>query len=109
MHFLIIFQLVENVATCLINIAERVRHSSDRVDELCKHGLIHQATHLIDLNSRTTLCQPVYTVCNPFYPLLLAIRVCLIANIELECECLYSIEFYPRQFNYMENHLRVFN
>ncbi|KAM7468155.1 hypothetical protein LguiB_015717 [Lonicera macranthoides] len=54
-------QLVENVATCLINIAERVRHSSDRVDELCKHGLIHQATHLIDLNSRTTLCQPVYT------------------------------------------------
>ncbi|KAI7997085.1 E3 ubiquitin-protein ligase UPL4 [Camellia lanceoleosa] len=54
-------QLVENVATCLIKIAERARHTSDMLDELCKHGLIHQATHLIDLNCRTTLCQPVYT------------------------------------------------
>ncbi|KAA8516515.1 hypothetical protein F0562_016979 [Nyssa sinensis] len=54
-------QLVENVATCLIKIAERVCHSSDMLDQLCKYGLIHQATHLIDLKSRTTLCQPIYT------------------------------------------------
>ncbi|XAR69030.1 Ubiquitin--protein ligase [Bertholletia excelsa] len=54
-------QLVENVATSLIRIAERVCHSSDMLDELCKHGLIHQAMQLIDLNCRTTLCQPVYT------------------------------------------------
>ncbi|CAL5389539.1 unnamed protein product [Camellia sinensis] len=54
-------QLVENVATCLIKIAERVQNSPDMLDELCNHGLIQQATHLIDLNCRTTLCQPVYT------------------------------------------------
>ncbi|CAK9164785.1 unnamed protein product [Ilex paraguariensis] len=54
-------QLVEDVATCLIMIAERVDHSSDMLDELCKHGLIHQATHLIGLNSRTTICQSIYT------------------------------------------------
>ncbi|KAK3038394.1 hypothetical protein RJ639_030560 [Escallonia herrerae] len=51
-------QLVENVATCLILIAERARRSSDMLDELCNHGLVHQATHLISLSSRTTLCQP---------------------------------------------------
>ncbi|THG14842.1 hypothetical protein TEA_019658 [Camellia sinensis var. sinensis] len=54
-------ELVENVATCLIKIAEGARHTSDMLDELCKHGLVHQATHLIDLNCRTILCQPVYT------------------------------------------------
>ncbi|XP_058208915.1 E3 ubiquitin-protein ligase UPL4 isoform X2 [Rhododendron vialii] len=54
-------QLVENAATCLIKIAERVCHSSDMLDELCKHGLIHQAMHLVDVNCRTTLCQPVYS------------------------------------------------
>ncbi|KAK2977601.1 hypothetical protein RJ640_007237 [Escallonia rubra] len=54
-------QLVENVATCLILIAERARRSSDMLDELCNHGLVHQATHLISLSSRTTLCQPVFT------------------------------------------------
>lgn len=62
----VIPQLVENVSTCLIKIAERVHHSSDMLDELCKHGLIHQATNLIDLNCRTNLCQPVYTVCGLF-------------------------------------------
>ncbi|THG17948.1 hypothetical protein TEA_016524 [Camellia sinensis var. sinensis] len=54
-------ELVENVATCLIKIAEGARHTFDMLDELCKHGLIHQATHLIDLNCRTILCQLVYT------------------------------------------------
>lgn len=52
-------QLVENVAICLIKIAKQVYHSSEKLDELCKHGLIHQATHLIDLNSQTTLSSPV--------------------------------------------------
>ncbi|KAJ6913754.1 E3 ubiquitin-protein ligase UPL4 isoform X1 [Populus alba x Populus x berolinensis] len=52
--------LVENVAICLIKIAERVSQLSEMLDELCKHGLINQATHLVQLNSRTTLSQPVY-------------------------------------------------
>ncbi|KAL8149850.1 hypothetical protein AgCh_006752 [Apium graveolens] len=52
-------QLVENVAICLIKIAKQVCHSSEKLDELCKHGLIHQATHLIDLSSQTTLSAPV--------------------------------------------------
>lgn len=59
---MLIFQLVENVAICLIKIAERVGHSPEMLDELCKHGLINQATHLIHLNSRTTLSQPIYNV-----------------------------------------------
>ncbi|KAI4300230.1 hypothetical protein L6164_033628 [Bauhinia variegata] len=53
-------QLVENVATCLIKIVERVGQSSEMLDELCKHGLIQQATHLLSLNGRTTLSQPIY-------------------------------------------------
>ena len=48
-------QLVENVAICLIKIVERVRTYLEMLSELCKHGLIQQATHLIDWNSRTTL------------------------------------------------------
>lgn len=53
-------QLVESVSTCLIKITERVCHSSDMLDELCKHGLVQQATDLINLNSRTSLSQPIY-------------------------------------------------
>uniref|UniRef100_A0A2P2M427 HECT-type E3 ubiquitin transferase n=1 Tax=Rhizophora mucronata TaxID=61149 RepID=A0A2P2M427_RHIMU len=53
-------QLVENVAICLIRIAEQVIQSSGMSEEICKHGLINQATHLIHLNSRTTLSQPTY-------------------------------------------------
>ncbi|KAJ9184255.1 hypothetical protein P3X46_004000 [Hevea brasiliensis] len=53
-------QLVENVVICLMKIAERVSQSSEMLDELCKHGIINQATHLIHLNSRTTLSQPIY-------------------------------------------------
>ncbi|XP_059667702.1 E3 ubiquitin-protein ligase UPL4 isoform X2 [Cornus florida] len=54
-------QLVEKVATCLIKITERVHYSSDMLDELCKHGLIHQVMHLINSNNHTTLCQTIYT------------------------------------------------
>ncbi|KAI4349199.1 hypothetical protein L6164_009821 [Bauhinia variegata] len=53
-------QLVENVATCLIKIVDRVGQSSEMLDELCKHGLIQQVTHLLSLNGRTTLSQPIY-------------------------------------------------
>ncbi|KAJ0028429.1 hypothetical protein Pint_35570 [Pistacia integerrima] len=53
-------QLVESVAICLIKISAQLSQSTEMLDELCKHGLIHQATHLINLNSRTTLSQPVY-------------------------------------------------
>ncbi|KAL4560548.1 hypothetical protein LXL04_032701 [Taraxacum kok-saghyz] len=54
-------QLVEHVATCLIKIAERVQESSEMLDELSQHGLIHQVAHLIDLNSHTTLSHSVHT------------------------------------------------
>ncbi|EEF37151.1 ubiquitin protein ligase E3a, putative [Ricinus communis] len=53
-------QLVESVVICLMKIAERVSQSSEMMDEFCKHGLIDQAAHLIHLNSRTTLSQPIY-------------------------------------------------
>ncbi|KAF5737581.1 hypothetical protein HS088_TW13G00466 [Tripterygium wilfordii] len=53
-------QLVENVAVCLIKIVERMSHSSEMLDELCKHGLIHQATKLISINGRKALPQPIY-------------------------------------------------
>ncbi|KAJ9181624.1 hypothetical protein P3X46_009736 [Hevea brasiliensis] len=53
-------QLVENVVICLMKIAERVSQSSEMLVELCKHGIVNQAMHLIHLNSRTTLSQPIY-------------------------------------------------
>ncbi|EOA19810.1 hypothetical protein CARUB_v10000054mg [Capsella rubella] len=53
-------QLVENVAICLTKIADQVCESPALLDQLCRHGLIHQSTHLLNLNSRTTLSQPVY-------------------------------------------------
>ncbi|ESQ40197.1 hypothetical protein EUTSA_v10012430mg [Eutrema salsugineum] len=53
-------QLVENVAICLTKIADQVSQSPALLDQLCRHGLIHQSTHLLNLNSRTTLSQPVY-------------------------------------------------
>lgn len=55
-------QLVEHVATCLIKIAERVQESSEMLDELSKHGLIHQVAYLIDLMNHTTLSYSVHTV-----------------------------------------------
>ncbi|OMO73502.1 E3 ubiquitin-protein ligase [Corchorus olitorius] len=53
-------QLVESVATCLIKIADRFCQSSEMLEELCKHELINQVTHLINLNSRITISQPIY-------------------------------------------------
>lgn len=54
-------QLVESVAACLINIVERISNSPEKLDEICQHGLIQQATYLIDLNSKTSIYRPVYT------------------------------------------------
>ncbi|CAN8257322.1 unnamed protein product [Cochlearia groenlandica] len=53
-------QLVENVAICLTKISDRVSQSPALLDQLCGHRLIHQSTHLLNLNSHTTLSQPVY-------------------------------------------------
>ncbi|GAB4856730.1 E3 ubiquitin-protein ligase upl4 [Ancistrocladus abbreviatus] len=53
-------QLVENVATCLIKIVDRVKYSPDMLNQLCTQGLVHQATHLIDLNCTTTLSQRIH-------------------------------------------------
>lgn len=54
-------QLVELVATCVIKIADRMEDSPEMLSDLYGHGLIHQATHLIALNSRITLSQPTYS------------------------------------------------
>ncbi|CAI8602656.1 unnamed protein product [Vicia faba] len=53
-------QLVENVATCLIKIVDRVSPSSEMLDELCKHGVIQQVTHLLSINGRASLSQLIY-------------------------------------------------
>ncbi|XP_038904018.1 E3 ubiquitin-protein ligase UPL4 [Benincasa hispida] len=53
-------ELVENVARCMIKIAECTQQSCELLDGLCRHGLIQQAIRLINLNSRTTLSQTVY-------------------------------------------------
>ncbi|GJS65318.1 hypothetical protein Tco_0679882 [Tanacetum coccineum] len=52
--------LVEHVANYLIKITERVHQLPNMLDELSKHGLIHQVSHLIDLKSHTTLSQSVH-------------------------------------------------
>ncbi|KAG2334690.1 hypothetical protein Bca52824_005870 [Brassica carinata] len=53
-------QLVESVAICLTKITDQVSESPEMLDQLCSHGLIHQSIHLLNLNGRTTLSQPVY-------------------------------------------------
>lgn len=57
-------QLVESVAFCLIKITERVSQNPEKLDELCKHGMINQSLRLINLNSGTTLSLSVYNVCS---------------------------------------------
>ncbi|XP_030521970.1 E3 ubiquitin-protein ligase UPL4 [Rhodamnia argentea] len=53
-------QLVESVAFCLTKITERVSQNPEKLDELCKHGMINQSLRLINLNSGTTLSLSVY-------------------------------------------------
>lgn len=76
---------MEYVAICLIKIVERVSQSSELLDELCKHELIHQVIHLIDLNSRITISQPIYKVGKCFVILLLkpAFHILLLARSDL--------------------------
>lgn len=57
-------QLVETVALILKRIAACSSCSSEMLDELCKHGVIHQSAHLLASHSRMTLSQPTYTVGN---------------------------------------------
>ncbi|KAK7337028.1 hypothetical protein VNO77_17586 [Canavalia gladiata] len=52
-------QIVENAAACLVKIVQQVDRSSEMLDELCKHGLIEQVTHLLSLNGQRTLQQLV--------------------------------------------------
>lgn len=54
-------RLVETVALILMRIVECLSRCSEMLDELCKHGVIHQSTHLLALHSRATLSQPTYT------------------------------------------------
>ncbi|XP_047337060.1 E3 ubiquitin-protein ligase UPL4 [Impatiens glandulifera] len=54
-------QLVEDAITCLIKITEKAQNSVDVLNELCDHGVIAQATHLIGLKCRTTLSTPIYS------------------------------------------------
>lgn len=63
LHFYFDHQLVENVAICIIKIAERVGQSPEMLDELCRHGVIHQVMHLINLNGRTSTSPEVCNVC----------------------------------------------
>ncbi|ERN04907.1 E3 ubiquitin-protein ligase UPL4 isoform X1 [Amborella trichopoda] len=54
-------KLVENVAICLIRIGEALKGSSDKLDELCKLGVIAQALHLISSNSRIIVSKTTYS------------------------------------------------
>ncbi|KAL6011107.1 E3 ubiquitin-protein ligase upl4 [Asimina triloba] len=54
-------KLVEAVSLCLMRIVERLSHSSGMLDELCKHGVIHQSTQLISSGSQMSLSQVTYT------------------------------------------------
>ncbi|KAL5716115.1 HECT-type E3 ubiquitin transferase [Ranunculus cassubicifolius] len=53
-------KLVEIVCTCLIRIVKKVGRSPEMLDEICKHGLVHQAANLIALDSGNILTQQVH-------------------------------------------------
>ena len=69
--------LVESVAICLTKIADQVSESPEMLDQLCSHGLIHQSIHLLNLNGRTTLSQPVYNVHDLFFFWMIALAISL--------------------------------
>ncbi|KAF9612686.1 hypothetical protein IFM89_003161 [Coptis chinensis] len=56
-------KLVEHAASSLMRIVSNVRKSSEMVDEICKHGLIHQVVRFIASSSgtKTILSQSMYT------------------------------------------------
>ncbi|XXG51872.1 hypothetical protein AAC387_Pa03g0340 [Persea americana] len=53
-------QLVETVALTLKRIVASSSCSSEMLDELCKHGVIHHSNHLLALHSLMTVWQPTY-------------------------------------------------
>ncbi|KAF9596081.1 hypothetical protein IFM89_007134 [Coptis chinensis] len=55
-------KLVEHAASSLMRIVSNVRKSSEMVDEICKHGLIHQVVRFIASSSgtKTILSQSIY-------------------------------------------------
>jgi hypothetical protein len=86
-------QLVENVATCLIKIVDRVSHSSEMLDELCKHGLIQQVTHLLSVNGRATLSQLIYNVSNFLYAIFISYSSPFFIMYELWCYKIMNLLF----------------
>ncbi|KAL5097471.1 hypothetical protein RYX36_001798 [Vicia faba] len=58
-------KVLEHASVCLTRIAEAFASSSDKLDELCNHGLVTQAASLISNNSsgggQASLSTPTYT------------------------------------------------
>ncbi|XP_020579574.1 E3 ubiquitin-protein ligase UPL4 [Phalaenopsis equestris] len=54
------YKLVETAVTCLIRITNSFSNSTEILDVLCKHGMIGKSLHLITVDGRTTLSQPVF-------------------------------------------------
>ncbi|KAJ8627867.1 hypothetical protein MRB53_021174 [Persea americana] len=57
---LLLLNLVETVALTLKRIVASSSCSSEMLDELCKHGVIHHSNHLLALHSLMTVWQPTY-------------------------------------------------
>eukprot|EP01018_Ginkgo_biloba_P024669 Gb_07121 [translate_table: standard] len=58
-------KVVEHASVCLTRIAESFASSSEKLDELCNHGLVERAAQLISVSnstsSLTSLSTPTYT------------------------------------------------
>ncbi|KAF3786749.1 E3 ubiquitin-protein ligase [Nymphaea thermarum] len=54
-------QIVESAVTCLVNIIRCFSSSNDMLDELCKPGLLQQATDAISINSQMVLNRQAFT------------------------------------------------
>ncbi|KAK9154145.1 hypothetical protein Sjap_001625 [Stephania japonica] len=52
--------LVKNAAICLTRMVKQLNDCSDLLDDLCKHGVIHQVTHLLSSLDGTALGQSVF-------------------------------------------------
>lgn len=53
-------KLVESTAMCLMRIVENFGHSSELLDELCKHGVVKQSVKLISAHSPMALSETTY-------------------------------------------------
>ncbi|CAN6470950.1 unnamed protein product [Victoria cruziana] len=54
-------KVAESAVTCLVNIISCFSSSVTMLDELCKHGLLQQATNAISINSQIVLNQQAFT------------------------------------------------